>query len=590
MGEGKTAVMTPPSSVGFSIAPLSVEFVLTVIAILLLFAWPRLGAQFFARVERAFVPLARRRGLSVLVVGLTALLLRLAILPVCPIPNPIVPDDFSFLLSADTFAHLRITNPTPSMWIHFESIHITMHPTYMSMYFPAQGLILAAGMLLFGHPWYGLLIVNALMCMAICWMLQAWLPSTWALLGGLLSVLHLALFSYWINTYHAASIAALGGALVLGALPRIVRSVKVRDGILLALGIVILALSRPFEGLLLCLPVAVALGRWAFFSVDRPPLGMLALRAALPLVIIATGLGWLGYFDKVAWGSPFTLPYTVGRAQYATAPYFIWQSRRPEPSYNHPVMRAYFYETEQDVADHGKGPVGYLLVKMLTMLATIQFFAGVALLPPLIMVPQVFRDRRIRFLTIGVLLLAAGMSIQVFLLAHYLAPFTAAFYAIGLQCMRHLRVWAPGCKPFGLTMVRLLVTICVFMSAVRVYAGPLHLALPEWPAGSWNRIWYGPDHFGTERVRVQQLLGSQPGKQLAIVRYSAQHNPYDEWVYNSADIEGSPIIWAREMDEAHNSELGRYYKDRTVWLVQPDQRPALVSKYPTEVGTNAGSR
>jgi hypothetical protein len=579
--------MTPPSSAGFAVAPIFVEFVLTVIAIFLLFAWPRLGAPFFVRVERAFVPLARRRGLSVLVVGLAALLFRLAILPVCPIPNPIVPDDFSFLLSADTFAHLRLTNPTPAMWIHFESIHITMHPTYMSMYFPAQGLILAAGTLLFGHPWFGLLIVNVLMCAAICWMLQVWLPATWALLGGLISVLHLALFSYWINTYHAASIAALGGALVLGAMPRLMRFLRVRDGVLLALGIVILALSRPFEGLLLCLPVAVVLGRWALFSTNRPPLGRLILRAALPLAIIAAGLGWLGYFDKVAWGSPFTLPYTVGRAQYATAPYFIWQSRRPEPAYNHPVMRAYYYETEQDAANRGRGPLGYLLVKVLTGLATIQFFAGVALLPPLIMIGRVFRDRRIRFIVVCVLVLAAGMAIQVFLLAHYLAPFTAAFYAVGLQCMRHLRVWAPGGRPIGLSMVRVLVSICVIMGVARVYAGPLHLALPEYPAGSWNRIWYGPDHFGTERVRVEDLLRSQPGRQLAIVRYSAQHNLYNEWVYNAADLENSPVIWAREMDEAHNRELLDYYKGRAVWLVQPDQHPAGVSRYSTEAGANA---
>jgi hypothetical protein len=199
---------------------MGVEFAVTLIAIVVAFAAPRLGVAAFARIERVFGPLAQRRGLAVLAIGLAALLLRLAILPAFPIPLPFVPDDFSFLLAADTFSHFRLTNPTPAMWTHFESIHITMQPTYMSMYFPAQGLVLAAGKLLFGQPWFGLLISSACMCAAICWMLQAWLTARWALLGGIIAIVHLGLFSYWINTYHAAGcIGAAGGALILGALP-----------------------------------------------------------------------------------------------------------------------------------------------------------------------------------------------------------------------------------------------------------------------------------------------------------------------------------------------------------------------------------
>src|ERR1039458_10884079 len=201
-----------------------IEGALTWIAAAVAFGWPRLGSGLFSRVERGFGQLARRRGLAVAVVGLTALLLRLAILPVCPVPRPFAPNDFSNLLAADTFASGRLTNPTPAMWAHFESIHITMKPTYMSMYFPGQGLVLAAAKVVTGHPWYGVLCMSALMCAGICWMLQAWLPPTWALLGGMLAVLRIGLFSYWINTYTGGGlIAALGGALVLGALPRFLK-------------------------------------------------------------------------------------------------------------------------------------------------------------------------------------------------------------------------------------------------------------------------------------------------------------------------------------------------------------------------------
>ena len=207
------------------------------------------------------------------------------------------------------------------MWIHFESIHITMQPTYMSMYFPAVGLVLAAGKVLFGNPWFGILIACALMCAAICWMLQAWLPPTWALLGGILAILRLALFSYWINTYSAGgTLAALGGALVLGALPRLTRTPGRRYGLLLAIGIVLLATTRPYEGLLLCLPVAAFLGHWLCFGKNRPPLSELMRMSAWPLAILIAAGSWMAYYDERAFGSPTTLPYTVNRAAYAVAP------------------------------------------------------------------------------------------------------------------------------------------------------------------------------------------------------------------------------------------------------------------------------
>lgn len=566
---------------------LSIEGGLTAIAFALSFALPRLGSSFFPRIERSFGRLARRRGWSVALVGVSALLLRLAILPVRPIPYPVYTDDFSFLFAADTFAHGRLTNPTPAMWTHFETMHIGMHPTYASMFFPAQGLILAAGKVLFGQPWYGELCIMALMCAAICWMLQAWLPPTWALLGGLLAILRIGLFSYWINTYTGAgAVTALGGALVLGALPRLIRSVRIRDSLLLAIGIIVLAISRPYEGLLLCVPVAFVLGRWVFFGKDRPSRDVL-IRAAAPALLLVVAAGaWMACYNYRNFGSPLTLPYTIDRATYAVAPHFIWESPSPEPVYRYKAMHDYYMEIELPEFQKIHSVSGFLPQTVLKGLRMFLFFAEFALIPPLIMLRRVFLDRRIRFLIICTLALTAGLIAEAGIRPYYLAPFTAAFYAIGLQAMRHLRQWKPGGQPVGSTILRLMVTICIAMAALDLFAKPLHLGLPSSPGAGWTCECLGPPQPGSERANIQAQLERLQGKHLVLVRYGSHHDAGQEWVYNSADIDGSKVIWARETEPGNNSdsnaELIRYYKDRQVWLVQPDATPATLLPYPMQ--------
>jgi hypothetical protein len=135
-------------------------------------------------------------------------------------------------------------------------------------------------------------------------MLQGWLPAEWALLGGLLAVARLAVFSYWANNYGGGAVAAAGGALLLGGLPRALRTQRPRDALVMGAGLAILANSRPYEGFLLSLPVAVAFLGW-LFSRRGHELRRAALRVALPLTLAlaASALGTGFYFWRVT-GSP----------------------------------------------------------------------------------------------------------------------------------------------------------------------------------------------------------------------------------------------------------------------------------------------
>jgi hypothetical protein len=319
------------------------------------------------------------------------------------------------------------------------------------------------------------------------------------------------------------------------------------------------------------------------FGNNRPSAEILIRRTALPLALIVAAGAWMGYYNYRVFGSPTTLPYTVNHAQYGIAPYFVWQSQLPEPAYRHKVMREFYYHDQLPIFKEIHRPSGFAPHTLLKAASGVLFYAGLALLIPLIMVRRVFLDRRLRFLILCVFVLMAGQLGEIFLIPHYVAPFTAAFYAIGLQTMRHLRLWRPGDQPVGMTLTRLIVTLCLVLAGVRLAAEPLHLGLPGWP-GPWSSGWYGSDRrSGTARAQIESRLEQTLGRQLVIVRYPPDHNSLDEWVYNAADIDNSKVVWAREMDEANNLELIHYYKDRTVWLVEPDTKPAKVSPYPLPV-------
>jgi hypothetical protein len=94
--------------------------------------------------------------------------------------------------------------------------------------------------------------------------------------------------------------------------------------------------------------------------------------------------------------------------------------------------------------------------------------------------------------------------------------------------------------------------------------------------------WDGINHAGPDRrTLVQEELAQSPGRQLVFVRYWPGHIFQDEWVYNEADIDRARIVWARDLG-AENETLRRYYRDRGVWLLEPDARPPKLSPYAAE--------
>jgi len=194
----------------------------------------------------------------------------------------------------------------------------------------------------------------------------------------------------------------------------------------------------------------------------------------------------------------------------------------------------------------------------------VSFYLGPALLPPLVMFPWVLRDRRTRFLVLVLAAPALSLALEVWTFQHYAAPATGLIYALVLQCMRHLRLWRFRGSPAGLFLVRATPLVCA-LTLAGTFVGVLLFPLPA-PAM--------PRHLFLGYLERQQ------GRHLVIVRYQPNHDPTQEWVYNRADIDGAKVVWAREMDAESKGKLLRYFKDRRVWLMEPDANPAKLSPYP----------
>jgi len=405
------------------------------------------------------------------------------------------------------------------------------------------------------------------MCAAITWMLQAWLPARWALLGGVITVLKLGLISYWVNSYWGGAVAAAGGALVLGALPRIVRKHLLRDALLLGLGVAILANSRPLEGLILCLPAAAALLFW-LGGRSSPPLPVTFRRVVAPLALLVVLLaGFMAYYNWRLTGNALLMPHVLNTRTYQTTGLFLWQPQEPPLHYHNPQMEFFYNSWARDQYSRTWEGVISASQEKLENYAEVYFWPGA--LPLLFCLPLLFRDRRMRLLLVTFLLSALGLFAVVWSLPHYSAPLACVLYALLLQCLRHLRTIRFAGRRAGVGLSRLIILLLLFTVGSGLYQ---RIADPY--AWDWN------GNMGNwRRAAVSAKLQHLPGKQLALVRYGKDHNIHEEWVYNAADIDASKVVWARDMGPEQNRKLLDYFRGRQVWLIQPEDDPEGVTPF-----------
>jgi len=511
-----------------------------VLFVLLALVWRPWIAPYGAR-------FARHTGWCMLALAILPVALRLLLLRGHPVPSPDVYDEFSHLLVADTLRHFRFANPPHALPQFFETFFVLQRPTYSSIYPIGQGLSLAIGWMIFGLPWAGVLLSTAALCSLCYWMLRGWTTPGYALLGGMLAVFEFGPLNQWTNTYWGGGYTAAAGCLVFGALPRLRNRWRARDALVLGLGLAMHLLSRPFESIFLVLSVML------FFVPEPRRLLKPALVAAL---VCLPALGIVAAQNKQVTGNWLTLPYSLSQYRYGVPTSFTFQ---PHPVPHVPLTREQEmdYRMQRAFRTVEKDTPSSYLARLVYRIRYYRFFFYPPLYLALIAFLAGIRRYRFAWVAATVLLFALGTNFYPIFLTHYIAAVVCLFILMSVEGLRTLSRW-----PAGAAAARVLIYLCVAQFAF-----------------SWTSINFP---YPERRIEIGRQLSRIPGKLLVLVRYWPQHIFQDEWVYNGADIDGSRIVWARDLGDTEDRKLLHYYPGRAVLLLEPDARPPRLTPYRPE--------
>jgi hypothetical protein len=584
---------------------------------------------------------AARTRWCMLAMGVLPVVLRLAMLGQAPAPTPHTPDDFSFLLSGDTLAHFRLANPPHPMHRFFETNFVLQEPTYSSIYPLGQGLALAFGQVVFHQPWAGVLLAAGLFSALCYWMLRGWMSPGWALLGGLLAVAVFGPLGYWMNTYWGGSLAAAGGCLILGALPRLKLCARLRDAALLGVGFGIEWLTRPFETLLLAVCVALYLVAQALLpAVWRSVWGRLATCGPIvnrssraparqspddpetPLNLISTTSGVRRFVSTLLRGLE-TVPEAdvgapagaAGRSARATARRIASVALLAAL----PALGLSLLQNRQVTGSWTTLPY-QLSQRQYGIPTTFTFEAVPVPLRTLTQEQKIdydmqsevhgrgpgswaafgrrlgARTRFLRFFFPVPLLMILPLflfclrrlrnlwllaSLTILGLGTNFYPYFYPHYVAGAACLFVLAglIALERLYRWSEPTARLVLLLC---GAQFLFWYGLNLASGWGPALTLTdryESWDFVNHGDPEgRAAIDRILTVASGKQLVFVRYWPLHR-LDQWVFNAADIDTSRVVRALDLGPQEDRQLQRYYPDRTAWLLEPDADPARLTRY-----------
>ncbi len=475
-------------------------------------------------------------------------------------PSPRIHDEFSYMLAADTLLHGRLANPTPPAWEALQSFHTVMQPSYASKYPIGSGLQVAIGWLLLGTPLASSWLAAALLTVCVTWMLAGVLPKQWAALGGLLISLSPFIQLAWSQSLLNGFVPASGSALLLGGVLRLRRRVVFSNAFASGMGIGILAISRPFEGL--CCTLICASLLWLAWNKHRLQRRwwMAAQVSASAFAPILAAIVLIASHNHAVTGDWRKMPYQSHESQYGVAPLFVFSSPRLENTVKRTGLPEVFHDYHAvdslNWYRHRIGVRGWLqgvsdasreLTKMSFPFAAVLAVSGFGWT----------RYRLTRSLLGAIALQIAASACVCWVYSHYLAPILPWILLLSLigirQSLRRRTRFQYHIVRWSIATVLTLQVACIVMFAGVAQGNEAEL---------WSR----------HRQDIVHQLTASEGKHLILVQYRPDHNVHQEWVYNLATPSESKLVWARYEGGRWLESLLDAYPNRKVWVVDADSR------------------
>ena len=318
---------------------------------------------------------------------------------------------------------------------------------------------------------------------------------------------------------------------------------------------------------------------------------------------------------------------------------FLWQRDKPPIPYANPQFDDFYHNFLPSLYQASWPAAEGQLEWKLTDLW--QFYLGPALTIPFLALPWLLKEPRNRLLLFQAALSVFGLWVIVYYHAHYAAPLMATLAVLMMQGMRVVRGWSAWGHAVGAALTRLVVLFSLLIGPVyfvRLVATKPNAALdwlsrhssllmmatiamlvvirlgsmfaakfrarPSWLVASCEFLLLGglvlqicanqmksyPDNYAFVddlnepfRKPVEQQLAALPGEHLVLVRYAKDHNSGEEYVYNKADIDHAKTVWAREIPGMDLSPLLAYFRNRDIWIYEPDENNSVVRPYSAQV-------